>query len=86
MRRLRNEFVALIADSITDAIDRLGDFIGRVTRDILAERGAEYLASRTFPAPRKSLDLLKNIVRNGHGSLHTGSITGNLMFQLRFRE
>src|SRR5688572_27275030 len=70
-----DEHVILVTDTITQPVDRLGNLIRRVPRDVFPKRGAKHLASRlphTFGEP---FDLLEHLIGNGHSRLHTRRIT-----------
>lgn len=71
-----DEWVVLLADAITDFIDRIRNLVRSVPRDILTKSGAEHLTARLPRATGQSFDLLEHFIGDRNRRFHTPSITG----------
>jgi len=58
-------------------VECLGDLVRRVAGDIFTHRGAVYVAARPTSSARKALGPLEHIIGDGHGGLHTDSMTAD---------
>jgi hypothetical protein len=58
-----------------NAIERVGDRVRRMPRDKLSQGFGLQVTARNLEPLRKMLGLVKDLIRNGHGRLHTKSIT-----------
>ena len=73
--RLVNSSALGLAEAREDGVEPGGHLVGRVARDVLAERGAVHLAPGPAGALGEAVHLGEQVVGHGDGGLHTASIT-----------
>ena len=78
-----DQIVPLVADVGADAVHRLGDLVGGMTRDIFCQGSGKHFASGATRPAGEPLDLLEYLVRNRYRRFHTKSITGSGIVQCR---
>ena len=64
-----------LAEVREDGVEARGHLVGRVARDVLAQRGAVDLAAGAAGALREAVHLREQVVGHRDGGLHTRSIT-----------
>ena len=72
----REEGIIVAADLVAYAVHGVGDLVVCMARNVLAECGRIHFAAGAPLPLGQSLHSLEDVVRNGHGGLHTRSITG----------